>query len=184
MTETTNETQTTNGQPSRRGRKPGQAPKVRPALDLGSLEVTKITERRTMAEFRRTRGERPAEQKAIDQIVDRAYQAWVEAGKPTNWVQQPGMLLRVPASQFETLQFRVRKAGVFYDLRIRFGDIKTTGSGKSKITECVFVATDRPEDEKPDEMADDDEDDNGEESEENGEGTEEGNAEPGNETAE
>lgn len=144
---------------------PGKPRKERPALDFGSLVVTEITERKTMAEYRRTRTEREPEQRAVDQLVNKAYEAWLAAGKPTSWVQTPGMLVKVPEKQFETLQFRIRKAGVFYDLRIRFGDVKVSADGKVKYAECVFTATDRPADEQPDpedvEAAEDESDNEG-----------------------
>lgn len=117
-----------------------RVPKVRPPLDFGDITVSRVTDRRTMADMRRTRGDRDPQQLQVDAIVDAAYNEWLEAGKPTAWVDQPGTFLSVPQDQAETLQWRVRQAGTHYALRIRFGDIKITDG----YAEVVFTATDRP----------------------------------------
>lgn len=114
--------------------------KTRPALDFGDIRVEAVNDRRTMAEYRRTRGERDAEQTQVDKIVSAAYDEWIAAGKPTAWTDQPGTFLSVPQAQAETLRWRVVKAGQHYGLKIRFGDQKDADG----YAEVVFTATERP----------------------------------------
>ena len=134
--------------PAKRGPKPGS--KREPlALDLSGLSVTTVTNPQEMAKARRTRGERSADQKRLDAMVEAAWQAWKDAGQPTEGPRMPGVKLRIPEAQFETLQAGIRKAGQFYARKVRFGrPIK----GSDGSVEIVFVVTDRPE-------KDDDDDD-------------------------
>jgi hypothetical protein len=125
--------------------------KDRPALDFNAAVFGTVTERKTMAEYRRTRGERDAEQKQIDAIVDAAYNAWIEAGKPTEWVDQPGTMWTGPKEQADTLMWRVHRSGQHYSLKIKFGDLKTyTGEDGKEYAEVIFVVTDRPANDVPD----------------------------------
>ena len=125
---------------SKRGPKPGQERKPL-SLDLGGLEVATVTDPQEMAKARRTRGERSADQKRLDAMVENAWKSWKEAGEPTEWPKMPGVKIRIGESQFETLQAGIRKAGQFYDLKVRFGKVAKTNG----VCEVVFVVTDRPE---------------------------------------
>jgi len=125
---------------SKRGPKPGAERKPL-ELDLGGLEVATVTDPKEMAKARRTRGERSPEQKRLDAMVEQAWEAWKAAGQPSEWPKMPGVKLRIGESQFETLQAGIRKAGQFYDLKVRFGQVKKDGN----MVEVVFVVTDRPE---------------------------------------
>lgn len=135
------------------GPKPGQ--KREPlALDLSGLTVATVTDRQEMAKARRTRGERSADQKRLDAMVETAWTAWKEAGSPTEWPKMPGVKLRIPTPQYDTLIAGIRKAGQFYDLKVRFGRAVESGDA----TEVVFVVMDRPDND--DDNDDNDNDDN------------------------
>lgn len=135
--------------PAKRGPKPGSKREAL-SLNLDGLVVTTVTDPQEMAKARRTRGERSPEQKRLDAMVEAAWKAWKEAGEPTEWPRMPGVKLRIPEAAFETLQAGIRKAGNFYDLKVRFGrPVKDGGN-----VEIVFVVTDRPQND------DDDDDDN------------------------
>lgn len=125
---------------STRGRKPGTPSKAL-ELNLDGLQVAVVTDPREMAKARRTRGERSADQKRLDAMVETAWQAWKDKGEPTEWPKMPGVRLRIATANYETLVAGIRKAGNFYDLKVRFG--KPTIDGN--VTEIVFVVTDRPE---------------------------------------
>lgn len=127
--------------PAKRGPKPG-AKREALSLNLDGLVVRTVTDPQEMAKARRTRGERSPEQKRLDAMVEAAWKAWKEAGEPTEWPRMPGVSLRIPEAAFETLQAGIRKAGNFYDLKVRFGRPIKDGSGNVEI---VFVVTDRPE---------------------------------------
>jgi hypothetical protein len=124
--------------------------KVRPALTIADGSFQRVQDRTTMAQYRRTRGERDAEQRQIDAVVEAAWQDWQDAGRPTEWPDMPGTYWTGPKAEFETLQWRVHKAGQYFALKVRFGDIKeVVGENGSPYAECVFVVTDRPKDEAP-----------------------------------
>jgi hypothetical protein len=128
-----------------------QTPQVtRPELDLGSMVVETDLSRTDMALHRRTRVVRSDKQKAIDAIVEAAWKAWTEAGRPTSWVEQPGRLVTVPAEQWETAVYMIRRGGTFYDLKIRFGDVDTFEKDGVQFSQAVFTATERPAGEQPD----------------------------------
>lgn len=115
--------------------------KQRAALDFSQIKVTKATEE-TLRQHRRTRGERDTEQKAVDTLVRQVHEAWVSAGRPEEWREQAGVAvhLRIPSGQYETLEWRLRKAGEYFDVAIRLSD-RTDVDG---YVEFVFLAKDRP----------------------------------------
>lgn len=135
---------------SKRGPKPGVERKPL-SLDLGGLEVAPVTDPQEMAKARRVRGERSPDQKRLDAMVENAWKAWKDAGEPSEWPKMPGVKIRIGESQFETLQAGIRKAGQFYDLKVRFGKVEKTNG----VCEVVFVVTDRPA--KDDKSTNDDE---------------------------
>lgn len=136
-------------QASKRGPKPGQERKPL-ELVLDGLEVATVTDPQEMAKARRTRDRSP-EQKRLDAMVENAWKAWKDAGQPTEWPRMPGVKVRIGESQFETLQAGIRKAGQFYDLKVRFGKVSTVNG----VCEVVFVVTDRPEKDNDDENSED-----------------------------
>lgn len=126
--------------PAKRGPKPGAERKPL-NLDLSGLEVATVTDPQEMAKSRRTRGERSPEQKRLDAMVENAWQAWKNAGQPSEWPKMPGVKIRIATDRYETLVSGIRKSGQFYDLRVRFGKASVSGG----VTEVVFVVTDRLE---------------------------------------
>jgi hypothetical protein len=119
-------------------------------LDLGGLVVKTVTDPQEMAKKRRVR-ERSPEQKRLDAMVEAAWQAWKDKGQPTEWPKMPGVSVTIPEAKHETLLAGIRKAGQFYDLRVRFGRPIKDGSGN---VEVVFVVTDK--------LSNDDDDDESE----------------------
>lgn len=114
-------------------------PKVLKPLDFSQIEVKTATPD-VMRQFRRTRGPRDAEQKAVDDLIRRAHEKWNAAGRPESWVDTPGLYIRVPVDQFETIEARARRAGAYFDLAIRFSN----RVDKDGYAEVVLVAKDKP----------------------------------------
>lgn len=117
--------------------------KVLVPLDFSKITVSKVPPA-DMTAYRPHRGERDAEQRNVDSIVDVAYRQWESAGKPQNWDEAPGMFLKVPDEAVETVQTRVRRAATMYNLSVKFGSIQSA-DGYSTV---VFVASD-PRPRKP-----------------------------------
>ena len=125
-------------------------PKVLPKLDFSAIEVREATPD-LMRDHRRTRVERDADQVAVDTLVRQAHERWVNAGRPESWVDSAtGYALAVPKAQQEALETRIRRAGAFFSVSIRFGTPKDLGNGKVRI---LFFAKDRSEKDASDEEA-------------------------------
>jgi len=120
---------------------------ARPELQLATMEAT-IIKPSVIAERRRTRStsdrERKAQQKAVDGLVQKAYDAWVKAGKPTEWAKMPGANVQLPATQLDTLKSAVYSAGQYLDLRVRFGNITIAERDGVEYADVVFTASDKP----------------------------------------
>jgi len=69
----------------------------------------------------------------------RAVARWEESGRPDNWLRTPGLKLRIPTDQVDTLKFRLRKSALYYGMALRFGATVTGSDGYSEI---VFIAKD------------------------------------------
>lgn len=130
--------------PAKRGPKPGSK-RAALELNLDGLQVATVTDPQEMAKARRTRGERSAEQKRLDAMVENAWKAWKEAGEPSEWPKMPGVKIRIGKAQYETLVSGIRKAGNFYDLKVRFGRPTELNTPNGPAVEVVFVVTDRPQ---------------------------------------
>ena len=126
----------------KRGRPKGSEAKVRPPLDVAAIEVRKA-DQDTMRAFRKQRDTRKSdkEQQMIDRLVAQAYDQWVTAGKPEEWEEKNGLYVKLPEDQLETLTWRVHRAGTFFNMSVRFGDVKT----EEGYSETVFTATDKRE---------------------------------------
>ncbi len=119
--------------------------KERVGLDFSTITV-QVANKAAMVAHKRTRGanaERDKDQLAVDKIVNSAYAAWTEAGKPAGWDVDKGygILVKVPAAAVETLEWRIKRAGTFYDLKIRFGGTIV----EDGYAEVCFVASDKPD---------------------------------------
>jgi hypothetical protein len=126
--------------------KTDQVKKTRVRKDYAPLDLTTIqavpVSRELLVKHRNTKGEREPEQIAVDKLVNTAYKRWVEAGKPQAWLESDtGYLMKMPKEQVETFMYRVRKAGTYYDVAIRFGKVLEDEDGKSLV---LFIAKDRP----------------------------------------
>jgi hypothetical protein len=118
-------------------------PKPFVPLNFDAIAVTAVTSADTMRDHRRSRGERDEDQQAIDTLVRKAHQRWMEAGRPEEWVKQTtGYTLRVPNHVVDTVERRIRRAGQYFDLAIRFGKPVDLGNGH---TQLLFIAKDRTE---------------------------------------
>jgi hypothetical protein len=122
-------------------KKPRKPPvrKVLKPLDFSQIEIKAATPE-VMKAFRRTKGPRDAEQTAVDDLIRRAHERWVAAGRPQSWLDSPGLHIRVPLDQFETVETRARRAGSYFDLAIRFSN----RVDKDGYAEVVLVAKDKP----------------------------------------
>jgi hypothetical protein len=113
----------------------------RPALDLASMKVVEVTNADTMRAFRRTRGERDKEQVIVDNLVRKAHEKWIGLGRPNDWNDSlSGYQISVPDAQFETVEWRIRRAGEYFDVAIRFGEVKH----QDGYAVFIFIAKDRP----------------------------------------
>jgi hypothetical protein len=115
--------------------------KQRPPLNFDNINFVKVQPGMEMRTRRPTRGEREPEQVLVDNIVKEAYDNWTKQGRPTEWDEIEGTEATVPTVALETLQWRLRRAGGHFGMKIRFGDI-TSADGFSQV---VFTATDKPE---------------------------------------
>jgi hypothetical protein len=86
-----------------------------------------------------TRRDRSKAQLVIDDLVRKAYDAWIKAGKPASFAASPGGKITVPAANQVVVESAIRKAGNFLNLSIRFGLNKPEGD----TVEIVFKAADR-----------------------------------------
>jgi len=120
---------------------------ARPALELSTMDAS-IVKAEVVADRKRTRNtsarERKAQQKAIDGLVQKAYDAWVKAGKPSEWAKMPGANVKLPATQLDTLKSAVYAAGQYLDLRVRFGNVSIVDVDGTEIADVVFTASDKP----------------------------------------
>lgn len=164
---------------------PETAPKTRVRKELGSLDISAmkvivVTNADTMRDFKRTRGERHPEQLAVDNLVRKAYETWVQSGKATTWNESRGLLLSVPADQMDTLRTRVQRSGTFFDFAIRFSDVKEADGH----AEVLLVVKDKNVQSENDTDVDDDEEteDSGDGSEETEETEESDTVEPGSDS--
>lgn len=109
-------------------------PKARPALTIASIRdtVVKVTDPTVMAKHRRTKdtGDKSAERQFIDQVVQAAYDAWVESGKPKDWVKSFGLLLTVPKDQVTTFRDRIHTSAKAMGYKASFGDSQDTDNGQ------------------------------------------------------
>jgi len=124
------------------------APKPRPALNLSAMRntVVKVTDPKVMAEHRRvksTTGEKSEERRFIDQVVQAAYDAWVESGKSKEWAKSFGLLLNVPNEQVVTFKDRVHTSAKAMAYKASFGADTTDG----ELTTVALRVTDIPVDE-------------------------------------
>lgn len=125
----------------RPGRKPGQEPKPFVPLDFSQIQVTEVQSPETMRQHRRT-AERDQDQQAVDTLVRKSHQRWIEAGKPEKWGEciSASYTLRVPKAAQDTVERRIRRAGTYFEVAIRFGQPVELDNGHVQI---LFFAKDR-----------------------------------------
>jgi len=122
-----------------KGAKKRAETKPLPPLDFTQIKVRATTKDDLLA-HRRTKGKRDPEQVATDNLTRQAYDKWLEAGSPTDWLDSSGFHIRLPEGQFETFEKRVRNSGQHYGLAVRFGQrIDSDG-----YAEVVMIVKDRP----------------------------------------
>lgn len=125
----------------RRGRKPGQEAKPYVPLDFNRIVVSEVSNPETMRQHRRTSA-RDDDQVAIDDLVRKSHQRWIEAGKPEKWGEciSASYTLRIPAEARDTVERRIRRAGTYFDVSIRFGQPVELQGG---FVQILFFAKDR-----------------------------------------
>jgi hypothetical protein len=143
--------------------------KVREPLNFGAITFGTVEPGFGMRMARPTRGVRDDEQKVLDDLVMKAWEAWDASGRPEAWDDTPGQLITVPTKMekvknqktgkdeehdviLETVIWRIRRSGIHYDFKIRLGDI-TREDGYSSV---VFIATDKPVGESDEDETDED----------------------------
>lgn len=116
-------------------------------LDLGALSNPQpVTDE--LAEAARPQRVRSAQQQTIDNVVARLHQAWVQAGKPRDWVGEksiPKARYAMDPKKADTLRFLIRKAADFHKVRIRWGSAVRDGHGNEVV---VFGVVDKSAREK------------------------------------
>jgi len=112
--------------------------KTLPEVDLSKAEMSVVGA--DVVATRRNVKERSKTQQTIDGLVKMAHVKWVEAGKPETFADRPGGNIKVPESQVAALKRAIVKAGVFYDLTVRFGTVVT----EKGYADVIFTVTDRP----------------------------------------
>jgi hypothetical protein len=120
-------------------------PKARPALNLSLIKdtVVKVTDPQVMAAHRRTHattGEKSEERRFVDQVVQAAYDAWVESGKSADWAKSFGLLLNVPNDQVATFKDRVHTSAKAMAYKASFGTDTTDG----ELTTVALRVIDMP----------------------------------------
>lgn len=120
---------------SNRGRKAGQPPKERPEIPDDEFVIETLSEAQR-AEHKRRKEERKPKQKAVDKVVFDTYAAWVEAGRPTNWVDMPVQNWPVSAQHEENALFMLRKACLLYGRKLVLGQ---PPEGQHGISFCVVA---------------------------------------------
>lgn len=117
---------------------------------------------------------RDENQIAMDGIVKKYHDAWLDAGTPTKWVDMPKARYHIPPATEEGFRFLVRRAADFHGVAIKWG-----GQQGTKVRDAqgnivlVFAIRDRrvrdivdPDDETGDDL------DNGEDTSESGQSAE------------
>jgi hypothetical protein len=114
-------------------------PRVPKALvPLSNVSVGTFASRTELANHRPGK-DRDADQQQVDKIVAQAYQRWIDAGRPTEWMdsQDAALWIEVSTPEVETLTTRIRRGGNHLKLKIRFGKETKNGS----MTRLAFIAS-------------------------------------------
>lgn len=121
---------------SNRGRPKGPLQtKERPDIPDDEFVISTLTEEQR-AEHKRRKEERKPKQKAVDKVVFETYAKWVEAGRPTNWVDMPVQNWPVSPQHEENALFMLRKACLLYGRKLVLGQVP---EGQKGISFCVIA---------------------------------------------
>lgn len=91
------------------------------------------------AEFKRKREERSDQQKIVDGLVWDVYQDWLNADKPTKFVDIPLAVWPVRPQLEEDARHMLQKAAVLFQRTLRYGDCPT----KDGEVQLAFYVIDR-----------------------------------------
>lgn len=95
------------------------------------------------SEYKRKREERSEQQKAVDAMVWKVYQDWVDAGSPRKFVDIPIAVWPLSLNLEEDGRHMLGKAAALFQRTLRYGDCPTvTVDGKKKV-ELSFYVLDR-----------------------------------------
>jgi hypothetical protein len=127
-------------------KKPRKPRTPRPRLTLNTIAASIVPPETVAARKRsvnRSAKPRSAEQLAIDNLTTKAHQAWVKAGKPSDWAKCPGANVRCLADQLETLKTAVYNAGTFLGFTVRFGSVTETEVDGKVYADVVYTVRDK-----------------------------------------
>jgi hypothetical protein len=131
---------------SKRGRKPGPAKEynfagLNPEMLAAPQEVTA----QMASQFAPSRV-RDANQIAMDEVIRKYPQTWIDCGSPTRWVDMPKCRYHVPPAAVDGFRYLVRRAADFHGVAIKWGGQQGTAikdSGGNIV--LVFAVRDRRE---------------------------------------
>jgi hypothetical protein len=114
-----------------------------PALDLTALDEIEVIKTAETMHAMRPQKTRTDEQAAVDDLVRKAYNAWLAAGRPEKWDSKAphGIKLAVREDQLKSVQAAIRNGGNHFNFRIRMGKVTVT-DGRARF---AFIATDKPD---------------------------------------
>jgi len=108
-----------------------------PPLDLSEASLSLVAPA-IVAERSKTRAvkERSKDQMTLDSLVQKAYDKWVEAGRPEKFSDRPGGAIRVPEDQLLRVTKALHMSGSFLNMSVRFGNTVVADG----YAEVVFTA--------------------------------------------
>jgi hypothetical protein len=135
--------------PKRRGRQPGQKIEARPPIPADEFNFIVEVDGKEQADMRRKREERTDQQKAVDELCYKLYEANVvnefENGTIRNWPDLAVYVWRPSKKSSDTVLFYIKKACAFYGRRPIWGEIKEIIIDGKPHIEIPFTVVNRRE---------------------------------------
>lgn len=138
--------QSTTSTDSRRGRKPGPAKEYDfTGLSPELLNAPQPVTVQMASQFAPSRV-RDANQVAMDGIIRKYHDEWLNSGSPTRWVDMPKCRYHIPPAAVDGFRYLVRRAADFHGVAIKWGGQQGTAVHDSNgNTVLVFAVRDRRE---------------------------------------
>jgi hypothetical protein len=117
--------------------------KVRPALEIKTAAVLEPKSEHLRAQ-RPSKGSRDPEQRMVDDLVRKAYDTYIAAGKPKTWDDMGGGFAILPDEQVETLKWRIGLSARYFSdeettVKITFGAVES----EDGFSTVVFTASEK-----------------------------------------